>query len=235
MNNKNIWNAELKDYDLLSAYAKHTGNIELIQHKIYQKYQISLTEKQLRNRLAYERKRNPEKAKKTKLEIEKKLERLKNLDQNYANAKKEAENKKIQEAIAKVRENTNIYEQANTYFTLIDPIEFHKYLDEVKEMRQCNLTTLFEEIAKAFNTTKGKVMHKYYYANDKKHTLYGKINRLEKIIIDQEQTIADQKREIEDLRDASIIRALNDTKIEPEDTLQQKIRKVVNWFKKIKK
>lgn len=52
-------------------------------------------------------------------------------------------------------------------------------------MRQCNLTTLFEEIAKAFNTTKGKVMHKYYYANgkkhtlyDKKHTLYGKIYRL---------------------------------------------------------
>ena len=81
---------------------------------------------------------------------------MKNLDQNYTNAKKEAENKKIQEAIAKVRENTNIYEQANTYFTLIDPIEFHKYLDEVKEMRQCNLTTLFAEIAKAFNTTKGE-------------------------------------------------------------------------------
>lgn len=37
MNNKSIRNAELKDYDLLSAYAKHTGNIELIQHKTIKK------------------------------------------------------------------------------------------------------------------------------------------------------------------------------------------------------
>ena len=77
-------------------------------------------------------------------------------------------------------------------------------------------------------------MHKYYYANDKKHTLYGKINRLEQTIIDQEQTIEIQKREIEDLRDAKIIKALNNPE-EPKNTLQQKIRKVVNWFKKIKK
>ena len=44
----------------------------------------------------------------------------------------------------------------------------------------------------------------------------------EKTIIDQELTIADQKREIEDLRDATIIEALNNPE-EPKNTLQQKI------------